>query len=105
MKLSVWINVLMLFRHELPLGILDSDFLLMLQYKSDDYNAEPNDCDTMAASALISGATPNLTFEKITIGNVLAPGPETKLEMTRSSTVKKSVPTIIDIWGRLVVPE
>ena len=37
------------------------------------------------ASALMSGATPNLTLEKITMGSVFAPGPETKLAITRSS--------------------
>jgi len=37
------------------------------------------------ASAFTSGVTPSLTLEKITIGSVLAPGPETKLEITRSS--------------------
>ncbi len=38
------------------------------------------------ASALISGLTPMRTFEKITIGKVLEPGPETKLAITRSSS-------------------
>src|ERR1700722_17589536 len=37
------------------------------------------------ARALMSGLTPSFTLEKITIGRVLAPGPETKLEITRSS--------------------
>src|SRR5687767_3957455 len=36
--------------------------------------------------ALISGVTPSRTFAKISIGKVVAPGPETKLEMTRSSS-------------------
>ena len=40
----------------------------------------------IVASALTSGLTPRRTFEKITIGRVVEPGPETKLEMTRSST-------------------
>ena len=34
----------------------------------------------------MSGLTPSFTLEKITIGRVLAPGPVTKLEMTRSSS-------------------
>src|ERR1700733_11787384 len=37
------------------------------------------------ASAFTSGLTPSFTFEKITMGSVLAPGPETKLEITKSS--------------------
>ena len=39
----------------------------------------------IVAKALMSGDTPNLTFEKINMGKVVAPGPETKLDMTRSS--------------------
>ena len=39
----------------------------------------------IVARALISGAIPNLTFEKINIGRVVAPGPDTKLEITKSS--------------------
>src|SRR5210317_1184500 len=38
------------------------------------------------ASALISGETPSFTFEKISIGRVVAPGPETKLAITTSSS-------------------
>ena len=34
----------------------------------------------------MSGVTPSFTFEKIYIGSVLAPGPDTKLAMTRSSS-------------------
>jgi putrescine transport system permease protein len=37
------------------------------------------------ANALMSGVTPSFTFEKIYIGRVLPPGPDTKLAMTRSS--------------------
>src|SRR5271155_6261156 len=37
------------------------------------------------ASTLISGLTPSRTFENTTIGSVLLPGPEVKLEITRSS--------------------
>src|SRR5690606_3293331 len=40
----------------------------------------------MVASALTSGETPSLTLEKITIGKVDAPGPDTKLAITRSSS-------------------
>src|SRR5690606_9844893 len=36
-------------------------------------------------SALTSGDTPSRVFEKITIGSVDEPGPETKLAITRSS--------------------
>ena len=39
----------------------------------------------MVASALISGRRPSLMREKIKIGRVFAPGPVTKLAMTRSS--------------------
>src|SRR6202453_3845320 len=39
----------------------------------------------MVASTLISGLTPKRTFENTTIGSVLEPGPEVKLEITRSS--------------------
>ncbi len=38
------------------------------------------------ASALISGVTPLFTIEKISMGNVEAPGPVTKKEMTNSSS-------------------
>src|ERR1700679_3265699 len=38
------------------------------------------------ASALTSGLTPSFTFEKITMGSVLAPGPDTKLDITKSSS-------------------
>ncbi len=37
------------------------------------------------ASTLISGLTPSLTLENTTMGSVLLPGPEVKLEITRSS--------------------
>src|ERR1700722_11821527 len=37
------------------------------------------------ASTLISGLTPRRTFENTTMGNVLLPGPDVKLEITRSS--------------------
>src|SRR3984957_13502396 len=37
------------------------------------------------ASTLISGLTPSLTLENTTMGRVLLPGPEVKLEITRSS--------------------
>ena len=40
----------------------------------------------MVAIALTSGATPSLIFEKITIGSVDEPGPDTKLAITRSSS-------------------
>ena len=40
----------------------------------------------IVASALTSGFTPRRTFEKITIGRVVEPGPYTNLAMTRSST-------------------
>src|SRR5690606_11006233 len=40
----------------------------------------------IVASALTSGETPSLTLEKITMGRVDEPGPETKLAMTRSSS-------------------
>ena len=39
----------------------------------------------MVASTLISGLTPRRTFENTTMGRVLLPGPEVKLEITRSS--------------------
>ena len=39
----------------------------------------------IVANALISGEIPNLTLEKISIGRVVAPGPDTKLEITKSS--------------------
>src|SRR6202521_1732559 len=39
----------------------------------------------IVASALTSGVTPKRTLEKMTIGNVLAPGPATNCVMTRSS--------------------
>ena len=38
------------------------------------------------ASALIFGETPIRTEENTTIGSVVAPGPETKLAITRSSS-------------------
>ncbi len=39
----------------------------------------------MVASTLISGLTPSRTFENTTMGRVLLPGPDVKLEITRSS--------------------
>ena len=48
------------------------------------------------ARALTSGLTPSLTFEKITIGSVLAPGPETKLEITRSSSDRVKLSSQLD---------
>lgn len=36
-------------------------------------------------TAFISGVTPSLTIEYIFIGSVVAPGPEVKLAMTKSS--------------------
>src|SRR5450631_719246 len=39
----------------------------------------------IVASTLISGLTPRRTLENTTMGKVLLPGPEVKLEMTRSS--------------------
>ena len=38
------------------------------------------------ANALISGVTPSLIFENMTIGNVLAPAPDVKLAITKSSS-------------------
>src|SRR5690606_19028845 len=40
------------------------------------------------ANALISGDTPIRTDENTTIGKVVAPGPDTKLAITRSSSDK-----------------
>ena len=40
----------------------------------------------MVAIALMSGVTPSRTLAKISIGSVVALGPDTKLEMTRSSS-------------------
>ena len=48
-------------------------------------NAQETTRINKEASALISGVTPSLTLEKITIGSVFEPGPDTKLAMTRSS--------------------
>jgi len=42
----------------------------------------------IVASAFISGRKPSLIREKIKIGNVFAPGPVTKLAITRSSRDK-----------------
>ena len=39
----------------------------------------------IVASAFTSGLTPSRTFEKMTIGSVLEPGPATNCVMTRSS--------------------
>src|SRR5277367_3750839 len=39
----------------------------------------------MVASTLISGLTPRRSLENTTMGRVLLPGPEVKLEITRSS--------------------
>ena len=38
------------------------------------------------ANALMSGVTLSFTFEKMYIGKVLLPGPDTKLAITRSSS-------------------
>src|SRR5450432_2761754 len=42
----------------------------------------------IVASTLISGLTPRRTLENTTMGRVLLPGPEVKLEITRSSQDK-----------------
>src|SRR4030088_1870330 len=42
----------------------------------------------MVASALTSGLTPSRTLEKMTMGNVLEPGPATNCEITTSSQDK-----------------
>src|SRR5277367_4863127 len=39
----------------------------------------------MVANTLISGLTPSRTLENTTMGKVLLPGPDVKLDMTRSS--------------------
>ena len=52
-------------------------------------------------SALISGVTPSLTFEKINTGKVVAPGPDTKLAITTSSNESvraSSQPEIIAVF-------
>ena len=48
----------------------------------------PTETNTMitVAKALMSGVTPRRTFEKISIGSVVAPGPDTKLAITTSSS-------------------
>ena len=61
----------------------------------------------IVANALISGAIPKRTFEKINIGNVVAPGPDTKLAITRSSKDRvneSSHPEIMagNIIGRVI---
>lgn len=61
----------------------------------------------IVANAFISGETPSRTLENINIGRVVAPGPETKLAMTRSSKDRvndKSHPEIIagNIIGRVM---
>ncbi len=52
------------------------------------------------ASALTSGLTPSFTFENITIGSVLAPGPETKLEITKSSSESVKLSSQLDAKRR-----
>ena len=61
----------------------------------------------IVANALISGETPRRTFEKMSIGRVVAPGPDTKLAITKSSSDKvndKSQPEIIagNMIGRVM---
>ena len=61
----------------------------------------------IVANALMSGETPKRTLEKISIGSVVAPGPETKLAITRSSNDKvndKSQPETIagKIIGKVI---
>ena len=55
----------------------------------------------------MSGLTPSFTFEKITMGRVLAPGPDTKLEITRSSSDRVKLSSQLDanagtMLGRVV---
>ena len=62
----------------------------------------------IADNAFTSGLNPNLTLEKTTIGNVLAPGPEVKLATTKSSKeiVKaNNQPAIIEgkIIGKVIL--
>ena len=61
----------------------------------------------IVANALISGETPRRTFENINIGRVVAPGPDTKLAITKSSNDKvkeSSHPAIIagNMIGRVM---
>ena len=44
----------------------------------------------IVASAFISGLKPNLILEKIKIGNVVDPGPVTKLAITKSSSDRQN---------------
>ena len=44
----------------------------------------------IVASAFISGLRPNLILEKIKIGNVVDPGPVTKLAITKSSSDRQN---------------
>src|ERR1700723_101855 len=52
---------------------------------------------TKLASALTSGLTPSVTFEKITMGSVLAAGPDTKLDITKSSSDSVKLSSQLDV--------
>ena len=57
----------------------------------------------IVAMALMSGVTPNLTLEKTNIGKVLAPGPEAKPAMTKSSKDKvKDNNQPVTIAGKII---
>ena len=61
----------------------------------------------IVANAFISGETPSRTLENINIGRVVAPGPDTKLAITKSSNDKvndSSHPAIIagNMIGRVI---
>src|SRR6202166_1821489 len=57
----------------------------------------------IVASTLISGQTPSRTFENTTMGRVLLPGPEVKLEITRSSHDKVKASSHPDrIAGKMI---
>src|ERR1700685_648127 len=57
----------------------------------------------MVASTLISGLTPSRTFENTTMGSVLEPGPDVKLEITKSSQDKVNASSQPDkIAGKMI---
>ncbi|KUQ61854.1 spermidine/putrescine ABC transporter permease, partial [Enterobacter kobei] len=57
----------------------------------------------MIMPAVISGLTPMRTLEKTSIGSVVAPGPETKLAITRSSSDRVNASSQPEITAGMII--
>ena len=58
----------------------------------------------IVANALMSGETPRRTFENINMGSVVAPGPDTKLAITKSSMDDLVIASFVSGPGATTLP-